>query len=184
MDIGGYSGNPVYIDVYPSGIDGLSGASGYYRVVAGDVIDWRPNDNCSNDHYQYFGIHVWDDVLGWTNYAWVVFGHIASTYSAGQTIIASTYLQQVAQVGTIAAGSTCWDAHVHVEMYNYANYSRSLNWDGPSNAYDATLGPACSRTLTNTAACNAEVTSYDTIGYVGGTKSSYAQIDNLYYPDF
>jgi len=61
---------------------------------------------------------------------------------------------------------------------------RSLNWDGPSNASDAILGPACSRTSANSSTCNAEVTSYDTIGYVGGTKSSYAQIDNPYYPDF
>jgi hypothetical protein len=184
MDIAGLYGDPVYIDVDPIGIDGDSGAAGYYRVVAGDVHDWRPNDNCSNDHYQYFGIHVWDDQLGWVNYAWVVLGHINSTYSAGQTVISSTYLHTAAQVGSVASGSTCWPQHVHVEMYNYTNWSRSLDWDGPSNADDSTLGPACSRSGGNLSYCNPQVTSSDAIGYVGGTKTYYAQIDNLYYPDF
>ena len=88
------------------------------------------------------------------------------------------------QIGTIADQGS-WAEHVHVEMFNYSGYSRSYEWDGPSNADDQDYDRACSRSSSpNAAGCNAQVTPTDAVGYVGGNRSSFAELNNPYYPDF
>jgi len=185
IDIGGVEDDPVYIDINPSGIDGAS-AGGQYRVVAGSVLDFRPNDTCANDKYQYFRIHVYNSGTStWENYAWIVLGHMDSSYADGATVISSRTTQGTAIVGYVAAGSSCWPQHIHMEAYNYANYSRSYDWDGPRNNTDTSYTGPCIRSGSQPDLdCNAKSTSSDVIGYVGGTKTSFQEVNNPYYSDF
>ncbi len=64
--------------------------------------------------------------------------------------------------------------------------SRTYNWDGPSNAQDSPpAGPECSRTTSpNGMLCNPKVLATDEIGYVGGSRTTFATLNNPYYPDF
>lgn len=182
IDIDAVYQDAVYIDINPSGEDSFAAGS-TYRVVAGDIYQW---DSSSNGKYQYFGIHTWNpNTSSWENYAWVRVGHLTPTYTTPDTvIISSTTLHQVVQVGTVAAEGT-WPDHIHMDFYNYSGYSRSYNWDGPSNANDTgTIGPACIYAGGSASDCNTQVRIFDGVGYVGGTRASFAQIDNPYYVGF
>lgn len=186
IDIDAAEDDTVYIEINPQAIDGGS-AAGTYRVIAGSVLDFRPGVSCANDQYQYFGIHAYNSSTAtWENYAWVVLGHIDSTYADGATVIASTTSHVAQSVGTIAAGSSCWDDHLHMEAYNYSNWSRTYDWDGPqNNSDDAPPDGPCIRTGSQTnLQCNAQIKSTDVLGYVGGTKTSFQEVNNPYFTDF
>ncbi len=46
-------------------------------------------------------------------------------------------------------------------------------------------GPECSRTSSpNDTYCNAKMFSTDEVGYVGGSRTTFAELNNPYYPDF
>lgn len=180
IDFGVSYGANVYIDIEPGTIDGNYGL-GIYRVVAGDVAQW---DTSANGKYQYFGIQAQTGSGDWENYAWIVLGHIDPKFLSPGTVIAGpSSARATVAVGTVAAKGT-WEVHVHQEFYNYTNYSRSYNWDGPTTDNDTVKGPTCVRSGSSPSACNAEALGSDIIGYVGGNKSSFAQVDNPYFVEF
>lgn len=186
VDPNGASGHNVYIEINPKAFEQFATGS-TYRVVAGDSDNW--NGGVGNDQYQYFGIQVWNSVSStWENYAWVVLGHIDNLqYSSGTTICGSRTTSCVAYVGKIAAGGT-YPAHLHMGVRNYVDgtsrMSRSYNWDGKETADDTTLTPLCIRAGGSSTGCNATVIYTDDVGYVGGTNTTWAQLNNPYYVEF
>lgn len=178
---GGGVGANVYIDVQPGTIDGNFGLS-TYRVVAGGIYQW---DSSLNGKYQYFGIHVQTSGGSWENYAWIVLGHIDNfSYPTEDTIVAGPTTSRSTVVVAKMAPKGTWDPHVHQEFYNYAYVARSYNWDGPATDNDLSLDPSCNRGTTSMSDCNAVVYGTDVVGYVGGNKTSFAQVNNPYYADF
>jgi hypothetical protein len=182
------SGQLVYLDINPQAIDGFS-AGGTYRVVAGDSNNW--NGGTGNDQYQYFGIHSWNFTTGaWENYAWIVLGHIDTLqYSSGSIICDTRTTPCTAYVAKIAPGPTPYPTHLHMEVKNYVDgaawISRAYDWDGPSNAQDSTLSGPCSRTANpNVSTCNTQMWSTDGVGYVGGSRTTFAELNNPYFLDF
>jgi hypothetical protein len=157
IDIDASEDDAVWIEIAPQAIDG-GAAGGLYRVKAGAIYDFRPSQTCSNDKYQYFGVHTYNSGTGlWENFAWFILGHMDEN--------------GVALVGRVAPGGTCWGSHVHMEGYNYSYYSRTYDWDGPTNNDDDDFEPPCTRSGAQTDdECNAYMKSTDILGYVGGTK--------------
>jgi hypothetical protein len=187
MDVAIFAGQPVYVDVDPFAVDGFP-AGGTYRVVSGGIYTWSGS---GNNQYQVFGIHVYNSFLQvWENYGWVVLGHINPLYGSGVVLCGPTTSRCTTYVGTVATAGT-WPAHVHMEVANNVAgtgyVARSYNWDGPSNANDLVWGPLCSRTSSNASqatTCNTHLLGSDRVGYVGGTRTTFAQLTNPYYPDF
>lgn len=178
---GGSVGDNVYIDVEPGTIDGNYGL-GIYRVVAGDISQW---DQSANGKYQYFGIHVQTATGAWENFAWMLLGHIDNfSYPTPGTVIAGPTSGRI----TVAVGKVAplgsWPVHIHQELYNYSYYARSYNWDGPTTDDDTALSGPCIRGGGSATACNTQSYGTDVIGYVGGNKPSFAQVNNPYFVEF
>jgi len=184
MDIQAADNHAAFIDVAPGSIDGLAAGS-TYRVVAGDTGSWGG----SNGGYQYFGIHTWNPNSGiWENYAWILLGHIDTfQFSSGSTVISSTTNRGTVIVAYVAPEGI-WQEHLHFETTNYFGgtfYSRSYNWDGPENDYDQDTSEHCNRTGSyGPYNCNARIRGADVVGYVGGRKTTWLQVDNPYYTWF
>jgi hypothetical protein len=178
---GGAVGANAYVDVEPGTIDGNYGLS-IYRVVAGDILQW---DSSANGKYQYFGIHVQTSTGSWENYAWILLGHVDNfNYPTPGTVIAGpTSGRSTVAVAKVAPAGT-WPVHIHEEFFNYTYVARSYNWDGPTTDDDTSLTGPCSRGGGSTYACNAQALGSDVVGYVGGNKSAFAQVDNPYFVEF
>jgi hypothetical protein len=182
IDVDADQSDDVYIDVNPLSQEGFPAGS-TYRVVAGDVYQW---DSSSNGQYQYFGIHTWNpNTSGWENYAWARIGHIDNFVypTAGTVIIPSTTGHHYAIVAKVAPQGS-WGTHVHMDFYNYSGWSRAYDWDGPSNANDTILGPACLTGGGSASDCNTQLTNTEGVGYIGGSSSFFTEIDNPYYVGF
>lgn len=186
MDIGAPVGANVYIDINPAAIDGFPAGS-LYRVVAGATHHW---DYSANGTYQYFGIHTWDSTIGvWENFAWILVGHInQQQYTTLNQVIAGPTTGHASLVVAKVAPKGSWDPHTHLEVSNYSYFSRPYNWHGPTTTNDTSDSPFCSRPgptpICDRDNCNARLTATDTTGYIGGTRTSYAELGNPYFNDF
>jgi hypothetical protein len=189
MDLGAAAGTFLYIGVAPAAVDGNS-AGGEYQVVTGNYGYWYSNVcscacYCSGDNneYQYFWIQV-PSYFGFINAEYVVLGHIVPEWQPGVVVIPPTTSASLQLVAEVHPAGT-WDAHNHVEPENSTNWSRDYNWDGPSNAVKGNYyTPQCSRSGSSATNCSAWIQAGDYLGYVGGSKTSWSQIDNPYFPSF
>lgn len=178
-DIAAGSGCCAFIDVNPN-------SSVTYRIRAGAIGSFTPSGCWSAaPNYQYYYI---DRLSGsnWITVGWIVLGHTTNFRYNNGTVIGSgtgrlTFI--VADVGS----SSC--PHIHMEVYNNTDWAVAYDWDGPSNSNDSSLGPACvtSGTEGNPTTCNAWIASSWIFGRVGGTRSSFSELNNPNYnasPDF
>ena len=183
MDINGSDNNSVWIDINPAGIDG-QGAGGYYRVIAGPTGTW--DSNCTNGGFQTFYVQTKTSQGQWELNAEITLGHIDTLqYSETSTVISDINGRDNAVIGYVAPTEAgCWGEHVHIQVYNYEDYARVFDWDGPSNAADTSLSGPCSRSGGNSSDCNTDVAANEGVGYLGGANTSTTEPNNPYFPDF
>jgi len=174
------AGTSAWIDIEPGTIDGNYGG-GIYRVVAGEIGQW---DSSANGKYQFFGIQVQTSPGVWENYAWIRLGHINNFRFNPGTVVAGPSSGRMMNVVAEVAPLGNYAVHVHQDFYNYNYWSRSYNWDGPTTDNDMDLTGPCIRSGGSAYQCNTQVFGSDVIGYVGGNKPDFAQVDNPYFIEF
>ncbi len=177
---GGAAGDVVFIDIEPGTIDSNFGG-GIYKVMAGDIGQW---DNSANGQYQFFGVQVQTSTGVWENYAWIRLGHVNNFRFAPGALVAGPSSGRMTKIVANVAPKGLYEVHVHQDFYNYNYWSRSYNWDGPTTDDDLYLTGPCIRSGGSAYKCNTKVYGSDVIGYVGGNKPNYAQVDNPYFIEF
>ena len=192
MDIGGVGvgGDYVFIDIAPGTIDGNFG-SVVYRVKAGPISNFASKAGCTagatdNTQYQKFIIQAQNGSV-WEDFSFIIVAHVDNlSYPVNGTIIAGpTSSRSTVIVATVDSTTCSWPAHLHWEGFSNTGWARTYNWDGPSSQNEyGDWGPACTRAGGNQADCETQIFSTDVVGYVGGNKPSFAQVNNPYFPDF
>jgi hypothetical protein len=183
LDIAGSADSAIWIDIDPESIDGQS-SGGTWRLVAGAISSW--NANCSNGGYQTFYLQTKNLSNQWENNAKITMGHGDTwQFDEDEVAIGETSSRDNVIVGYIAPDDDdCWPEHIHGQVWNYQAYARIFDLDGPSNATDTTLGPACIRTGGSDTACNTQLLSSDGFGYVGGTNGATTEFNNPHFSEF
>lgn len=180
----------VFIDIAPGTIDGNFG-SVIYRGKAGPISNFASKAGCTagtsdNTQYQKFIIQAQNGSI-WEDFPFIIAAHVDNlSYPVNGTIIAGpTSSRSTVIVATVDSTTCSWPAHLHWKGYSNTGWARTYNWDGPSaqNEY-GNWGPACLRSGGNPANCETQIFSTDVVGYVGGNKPNFAEVNNPYLPDF